>query len=224
MEDNKNADALEVLDVAISTALRRLPDVIAAKRKELLALGKGIEKGGVGIKAVGRTVNEFLGEALREIPAEAIKYAGDRDDALTLFRNRLEAFVEGAQISLDRYAYYVLGDSMTSQAKERTRQLLDESRTAVGASITVLRGGPRPVTVGDPAPSNSSARLSSQERDDECRRVAQLLDADGVTIRNVTAARIAALWDPGKGSPLAIGSITMFMSGGAKGRPKKTSA
>lgn len=222
MDDNRNADALEVLDAAIKRVERSFSDAVATRRDELIAkYGNGNALAGTGIKQIGKMLNGLLDDALSEIPGEAIKYAADREAALPEFKTRLLALVEDAQRHLDAYARFVMKGSLSPQSKQAVTQLLDESRGAVRASIIQLRGGPAPVSVGDPAPFNAAHRLSSQERDDECRRVAQLLDADGVTIRNVTAAKIAAHWDPSKGSPLAIGSITMFMSGGAKGRPQK---
>lgn len=63
------------------------------------------------------------------------------------------------------------------------------------------------------------ARVDSFERDAECKRVAALLDEAGISVRRVRATDIAQLWNSDKGKPLSVPSVTVFMTGGDKGRP-----
>ncbi len=61
--------------------------------------------------------------------------------------------------------------------------------------------------------------ISSADRDAECKRVAALLDDEGVAVRDVRAGHVAKHWNRAKGTQLAIGSVTGFMRGKPKGRP-----
>jgi hypothetical protein len=58
------------------------------------------------------------------------------------------------------------------------------------------------------------------DRDAECRRVAGLLDEQGVPKREVTASDVQRLWDEGRGGPrVSVPSITSLMKGGKRGNP-----
>lgn len=60
-------------------------------------------------------------------------------------------------------------------------------------------------------------------RDAECRRIAAILDSDGVKVRDVRQRHIAEKWSKHLGKPVKVGMITGFMNGGGKGgRPSKS--
>lgn len=78
-----------------------------------------------------------------------------------------------------------------------------------------------------PLPTGVSAQrpaIDSATRDAECKRVAALLDAEGVSIRAVNTGTIERHWDLSKGSQPKIGAVTGFMVGGIRGRQKKRRA
>lgn len=69
-----------------------------------------------------------------------------------------------------------------------------------------------------------AVHLSPAERDDECKRVAALLDSEGIAKRDVRQSHVNDRWDAAKGSPIAVAAIQSLMVGLPKsGRPPKVS-
>lgn len=61
-------------------------------------------------------------------------------------------------------------------------------------------------------------QLTAEEREAECKKVACLLDTDGVAKRDVRVAHVKERWDTSKGKCAAVTAITALMAGKPKGR------
>lgn len=151
MEDNRNADALDILDGSISVAARAIKAAIEAERAAQKT--KGIKGTGKNVRDVARAISAALDPLLDDAVPRAFAYAGDRASASPEFQQRLVDLIEDAQRHLDVIAVFEHGvNGASASYMASVRKLLDGDRARVRGTMAVLRGGPVPVSVGGPSP------------------------------------------------------------------------
>jgi len=180
-QDDPNADALNVLDGALSVAERKMIAAHVATRQAFK--DRGVPRCGAAIKAIGRDVGTALDPILDVALPKAWNLVAEPTSALKAFEERIAAFIAKGHAAVMTYTSFAAGTSPA--AHKKARALLDGDRARVLAILADMRRESAPASFAPVSAGEGLVDLGAIDHD-----VAESITAQAASAQAVRACRI----------------------------------